>query len=170
MPRCAPIWSAILPRRPARTAWSAARCSTCWPRARPDLSIGAITRLQRLKTGALISFSCTAGAILGKASDPLRNALSAYAHDLGLAFQIVDDLLDIEGNAAELGKTPGKDAAAGKATFVSILGLERARAQAAPAGATGRRASRTVRRGRGFAKAGGEIRCRAAGVRGRAGV
>jgi farnesyl diphosphate synthase len=97
---------------------------------RPDLSIGAITRLQRLKTGALISFSCTAGAILGKASDPLRNALSAYAHDVGLAFQIADDLLDLEGTAAELGKTPGKDAAAGKATFVSILGLERARAQA----------------------------------------
>ena len=97
---------------------------------RPDLSIGAITRLQRLKTGALISFSCTAGAILGKASDPMRNALSAYAHDLGLAFQIVDDLLDVEGNAAELGKTTNKDAAAGKATFVSILGLERARAQA----------------------------------------
>jgi farnesyl diphosphate synthase len=97
---------------------------------RPDLSIGAITRLQRLKTGALISFSCTAGAILGKASDPLRNALSAYAHDVGLAFQIADDRLDIEGTAAELGKTPGKDAAAGKATFVSILGLERARAQA----------------------------------------
>jgi farnesyl diphosphate synthase len=97
---------------------------------RPDLSIGAITRLQRLKTGALISFSCTAGAILGKASDPLRNALSAYAHGVGLAFQIADDLLDIEGTAAELGKTPGKDAAAGKATFVSILGLERARAQA----------------------------------------
>jgi farnesyl diphosphate synthase len=98
--------------------------------SRPDLSIGAITRLQRLKTGALISFSCTAGAVLGKASDPLRASLSAYAHDLGLAFQIVDDLLDIEGSAAELGKTPGKDAAAGKATFVSILGSERARAQA----------------------------------------
>jgi len=97
---------------------------------RPDLSIGAITRLQRLKTGALISFSCTAGAILGKASEPLRAALSAYAHDLGLAFQIVDDLLDIEGSAEELGKTPGKDTASGKATFVSILGSERARAQA----------------------------------------
>jgi farnesyl diphosphate synthase len=95
-----------------------------------DRSIGAITRLQRLKTGALISFSCTAGAILGKAAEPPRTALSAYAHDLGLAFQIVDDLLDVEGNAAELGKTPGKDVEAGKATFVSILGLERARAQA----------------------------------------
>lgn len=97
---------------------------------RPDLSIGAITRLQRLKTGALISFSCTSGAILGKASDAPRNALSAYAHDLGLAFQIVDDLLDIEGSAEQIGKTPGKDAASGKATFVSILGRERARAQA----------------------------------------
>jgi len=96
----------------------------------PDMSIGAITRLQRLKTGALISFACTSGAILGKASEPLRMALSAYAHDLGLAFQIVDDLLDIEGTAEELGKTPGKDEAVGKATFVSILGKERARAQA----------------------------------------
>lgn len=94
------------------------------------LSIGAITRLQRLKTGALISFSCTAGAILGKASEHLRQALAAYAHDVGLAFQIADDLLDVEGSAAEIGKTPGKDAAAGKATFVSILGVERARAQA----------------------------------------
>jgi farnesyl diphosphate synthase len=95
-----------------------------------EMSIGAITRLQRLKTGALISFSCMAGAILGKAADPMRNALSAYAHDLGLAFQIVDDLLDVEGDVAELGKTTGKDAAAGKATFVSILGQERARSQA----------------------------------------
>jgi farnesyl diphosphate synthase len=95
-----------------------------------EMSIGAITRLQRLKTGALISFSCTAGAILGKAAEPMRTALAAYAHDLGLAFQIVDDLLDVEGSADELGKATNKDAAAGKATFVSILGLERARAQA----------------------------------------
>jgi farnesyl diphosphate synthase len=95
-----------------------------------EMSIGAITRLQRLKTGALISFSCTAGAILGKAAEPSRAALAAYAHDLGLAFQIVDDLLDVEGDAAELGKATNKDADAGKATFVSILGVERARAQA----------------------------------------
>jgi farnesyl diphosphate synthase len=95
-----------------------------------EMSIGAITRLQRLKTGALISFSCTAGAILGKAAEPSRAALAAYAHDLGLAFQIVDDLLDVEGSVVELGKATNKDAAAGKATFVSILGLERARAQA----------------------------------------
>jgi farnesyl diphosphate synthase len=96
----------------------------------PTLDIGAITRLQRLKTGALIAFACTAGAVLGKASPELRGALSAYAHDLGLAFQIADDLLDVEGSAAETGKPVGSDAAAGKATFVSILGVERARAQA----------------------------------------
>jgi farnesyl diphosphate synthase len=94
------------------------------------LDIGAITRLQRLKTGALIAFSCEAGAILGKAPGEPRWALHAYAHDVGLAFQIADDLLDIEGNAAELGKTVGQDAAAGKSTFVSILGVEGARTQA----------------------------------------
>jgi farnesyl diphosphate synthase len=94
------------------------------------LDIGAITRLQRMKTGALIAFSCEAGAILAKAASELRTALRGYAHDLGLAFQIADDLLDIEGSAAETGKPVGADAAAGKATFVSILGVERARAQA----------------------------------------
>jgi farnesyl diphosphate synthase len=95
-----------------------------------NLDIGAITRLQRMKTGALIAFSCEAGAILAKAPSELRNALRGYAHDLGLAFQIADDLLDVEGSAAETGKPVGADAAAGKATFVSILGVERARAQA----------------------------------------
>ncbi len=94
------------------------------------LDIGAITRLQRMKTGALIAFSCEAGAILAKAATELRTALRGYAHDLGLAFQIADDLLDVEGSAAETGKPVGADAAAGKATFVSILGAERARAQA----------------------------------------
>ena len=96
----------------------------------PDLDIGAITRLQRMKTGALIAFSCEAGAILARAPAEPRTALRGYAHDLGLAFQIADDLLDVEGSAEETGKPVGADAAAGKATFVSILGIERARAQA----------------------------------------
>jgi len=95
-----------------------------------SLDVPEITRLQRMKTGALIAFACEAGAILGKAAEPARHALRAYAHDLGLAFQIADDLLDVEGTAAEVGKKTGKDAAAGKATFVSLLGVERAKAQA----------------------------------------
>ena len=94
------------------------------------LDIGAITRLQRLKTGALIAFACESGAILGKVPVESRLALRGYAHDLGLAFQIADDLLDVEGSAGETGKPVGQDAAAGKATFVSILGVERARDQA----------------------------------------
>jgi farnesyl diphosphate synthase len=97
---------------------------------RQPLDIGAITRLQRMKTGALIAFACEAGAILAKAGSELHTALRGYAHDLGLAFQIADDLLDVEGSPAETGKPVGADAAAGKATFVSILGVERARAQA----------------------------------------
>jgi farnesyl diphosphate synthase len=95
-----------------------------------ELDIGAITRLQRMKTGELIAFSCEAGAILGKSSPPQRHALRAYAHDLGLAFQIIDDLLDAEGSEEKTGKSVGRDQEAGKATFVSILGIERARAQA----------------------------------------
>ncbi len=96
----------------------------------PNLDIGAITRLQRMKTGAIIAFSCEAGAILGHAGPQGRASLNAYAHDLGLAFQIVDDLLDAEGSADVTGKPVGADAAAGKSTFVSILGLDRARDQA----------------------------------------
>ncbi len=92
--------------------------------------IPAITRLQRMKTGEIFHFSCVSGAILGKAPAPLRQALAAYAQSLGLAFQIADDLLDTEGSAAEIGKPTGQDASAGKATFVSILGVERARSQA----------------------------------------
>jgi len=95
-----------------------------------ELDMPEITRLQRMKTGMLIGISCEAGAILGKSSEQNRHALHAYAHDLGLAFQIVDDLLDVEGTAEEVGKQTGKDADAGKATFVSLLGQERARDQA----------------------------------------
>ncbi len=95
-----------------------------------ELEIGQITRLQRLKTGELIAFACEAGAILGRAAEQTREALRGYAHDLGLAFQIVDDLLDVEGTEAETGKAVGKDAMQGKATFVSILGPKRAREQA----------------------------------------
>lgn len=94
------------------------------------LELGEITRLQQLKTGALFAFSCEAGAILGKAEKSARHALHAYAHDLGVAFQIADDILDATGDAADMGKRTGKDAAAGKATFVSVMGIERARAQA----------------------------------------
>lgn len=99
--------------------------------AQVDMDVAAITRLQQMKTGRLIGFSCEAGAVLGKAPAQLRLALRAYARDLGLAFQIADDLLDVEGSEAEVGKKVGKDADAGKATFVSLLGIERAHAQAA---------------------------------------
>lgn len=94
------------------------------------LDIGQITRLQQLKTGALIAFSCEAGAILGKAAPAQRQALRNYAHDLGLAFQIVDDILDHEGTEEQMGKKVGKDANLGKATFVSLLGLDQAKRQA----------------------------------------
>ncbi len=97
---------------------------------RQQLDIGTVTRLQRLKTGELIAFACEAGAILGHAADTPRKALRAYAHDLGLAFQIVDDLIDAEGDAKAAGKPTGQDRAAGKATFVSLLGPDRARDQA----------------------------------------
>ena len=94
------------------------------------LEMPEVTRLQRMKTGMLIAFACESGAILGKAAKPVRHALHAYAHDLGLAFQIADDLLDVEGDEKEVGKKTGKDQEAGKATFVSLMGVERARGQA----------------------------------------
>ena len=94
------------------------------------LKMPEVTLLQRMKTGMLIAFACESGAILGKAAKPVRHALHAYAHDLGLAFQIADDLLDVEGNEKEVGKKTGKDRDAGKATFVSLMGVERARGHA----------------------------------------
>lgn len=91
------------------------------------LTLPEITRLQAGKTGALICFSAEAGAILAGAD---RAPLRAYATALGLAFQIADDILDVEGSEATTGKRVGKDAEAGKATFVSLLGLEGAKSRA----------------------------------------
>ncbi|MBV6487243.1 MAG: Farnesyl diphosphate synthase [Pseudorhodoplanes sp.] len=90
-----------------------------------------VVELQRMKTGALLRFACIAGAILGNASAHEHKALADYGEALGAAFQIADDLLDIEGDAAALGKATGKDAAAGKATLVGLLGVAPARARLA---------------------------------------
>ena len=95
-----------------------------------DLDAGGLTRLQKMKTGALIGFALEAGAILGDADEAQRHALTGYAYDVGLAFQIADDVLDVDAKSADLGKTVGKDAADGKVTFASLLGTERARDQA----------------------------------------
>jgi farnesyl diphosphate synthase len=95
-----------------------------------DVDLAAVTRLQRLKTGALIGWCLDAGGIMGLAAPDLRTHLRGYAHCLGLAFQIADDLLDCEGDEAKVGKRVGKDSAQGKETFVSLLGPERARTQA----------------------------------------
>jgi farnesyl diphosphate synthase len=94
------------------------------------LTAPEITRLQALKTGRLIQFSAEAGAILGRAPQAQRHFIGAYGRELGGAFQIYDDVLDETASAEDLGKTIGKDLAQGKATMVSILGLDRARAQA----------------------------------------
>ena len=77
-----------------------------------------------------MAFACEAGAILGKASEQQRKALCNYAFDLGLAFQVTDDILDVEADPQDTGKDTGKDADAGKATFVSTLGKDAARARA----------------------------------------
>ncbi|MGH6785560.1 MAG: polyprenyl synthetase family protein, partial [Novosphingobium sp.] len=98
--------------------------------AHEEFDLRAITRLQQLKTGALLGAAVEMGAILGKVPVEGRGHLRNYARDIGLAFQIVDDLIDHQGDAALAGKAVGKDAAAGKATFVSLLGAEGARAQA----------------------------------------
>lgn len=89
---------------------------------------GAIAAMQSMKTGALFRFACEAGAILGRAE---RTALRQYAEHIGLAFQIADDILDVESSAAALGKATGKDKGRGKATFVDFLGVEGAKAEAA---------------------------------------
>jgi farnesyl diphosphate synthase len=94
------------------------------------LDLAAVTRLQQLKTGALIGFCLEAGAIMGRVPADRRLKLRGYARDVGLAFQIADDLLDEEGQEVKTGKKVGKDRARGKATFVTLLGRDRARRQA----------------------------------------
>jgi farnesyl diphosphate synthase len=86
-----------------------------------------VVTLQAMKTGALLSFGCRSGGILGQASDAERAALERYGSAVGRAFQIADDLLDVEGDAAALGKQTGQDAALGKTTFVTQLGIDGAR-------------------------------------------
>ena len=98
--------------------------------AEMGLDLAAVTRLQQLKTGALIGWCVEAGAIMGRAPQEGRTGLRGYARDVGLAFQIADDLIDHEGQEDKAGKRLGKDAAAGKATFVSLVGPGRARRQA----------------------------------------
>jgi farnesyl diphosphate synthase len=93
------------------------------------LTVPQVLELQRLKTGALLEFACEAGAVLGGAPEATLEILRAYAADLGLAFQIQDDLLDLTGDAAVAGKDLRRDAAAGKATVVGLLGVDGARAR-----------------------------------------
>ena len=95
-----------------------------------SFDLATVSRLQQLKTGALLGAAVEMGAVLGKVSVEGRRHLRAYARDIGLAFQIADDLLDYEGDEAAAGKALRKDAGQGKETFVSLLGPERAREQA----------------------------------------
>ena len=95
-----------------------------------SFDLGTISRLQRMKTGKLMAFACEAGAILGKASDQQRRALLNYAYDLGLAFQVTDDILDVEADPIATGKPANQDEKAGKSTFVSTMGKEQARQRA----------------------------------------
>lgn len=95
-----------------------------------SFDLPTVTRLQAMKTGALIACSVEAGAILGRLPPEGRTGLRGYARDIGLAFQIADDILDVEGDEAQVGKKLRKDGEAGKETFLSLLGLDRAREQA----------------------------------------
>jgi geranylgeranyl diphosphate synthase type II len=107
-------------------------CVTPDPQGRvaPSLDAEGLATMHAKKTGALIRGSAAAGAILGGGTDAQIDAIDAAAAEFGLAFQIVDDILDVEGDPAALGKTPGKDAAAGKPTYPALYGLDRSRQMA----------------------------------------
>lgn len=94
------------------------------------LTLPEVINLHAMKTGRLICYSAEAGAIMGKATPDLRHHIISYGRDLGTAFQIADDILDATASAEQLGKTAGKDSAAGKSTFVSLLGIEDATKEA----------------------------------------
>ena len=95
--------------------------------AREPHEAAAVIKLQSMKTGALLHYAVEAGAILGQAGAPARAALSSFGHALGAAFQVADDILDIEADELALGKRAGKDAGRNKATLVAALGIEAAR-------------------------------------------
>ena len=124
------------------------------PQALDETAIGT---LQAMKTGALLQFACAAGAILGKASVAERDALDRYGASVGKAFQISDDLLDVESDSATLGKAAGKDAAAGKATLVGILGIETAKARLKTLVERSGRGSGAVRRAGANARGDGQV-------------
>lgn len=94
------------------------------------LDVGAVTRMQKMKTGALIMFACETGAIMGKASPKHTMALRNFAHDFGMAFQMTDDLLDLMGVQQDMGKETGKDAKAGKKNFLAFMAPGEAKAKA----------------------------------------
>ena len=114
----------------------------------PEHDFGAeeVALLQRMKTGALFEFSCEGGPLLGQAEMADVERLRAYAHDLGLAFQIADDLIDATSTAEKAGKAVGKDAEAGKATMVSLMGVQGARREADRIADTRRRHAVALRR------------------------
>lgn len=95
-----------------------------------EFDLGTISRMQRMKTGKLMAFACEAGAILGKADEHHKKALCNYAYDLGLAFQVTDDILDVEQAPNMTGKPANQDEKAGKSTFVSTMGKEQAKQRA----------------------------------------